>query len=137
MAKQSKRKKLRDKIDGLFAQVIKERDGNICQHCGRKVKGQNAHCAHVYSRNNLFMRWDLLNALCLDFHCHIQFWHSGEGIKWFAEAFPARYEYLNAPMIDEFGKSKSRRHITVKMNDAELKTIYENLKCKLKELKSE
>ncbi len=62
------RRKLRDQLDKLWAEIIKQRAGNRCEHrtyavrC-KKITYLNTH--HIFSRSNLSVRWDLDNGVCL------------------------------------------------------------------------
>lgn len=96
-SRQKRRKQLRNALDEELKQVCRLRDNYTCQHCGKHVEGQDAHTSHVITKGQGYkLRWDLLNVLLLCFHCHRQFWHdSGEGIGWFKEKYPYRWEYLN------------------------------------------
>ena len=61
--------KLKAKLDIIFSLRVRERDGFKCQKCG-KVQKHN-HCAHICSRNNLSVRYELDNAVCLCYYCHL------------------------------------------------------------------
>ncbi len=91
------RTKLNEKLDKLSKQVVRDRDGNICQRCGVWCEGSNRQVSHVIpvSGGNK-LRWDPLNMKVLCYHCHLNFWHKNpmDASKWFAEAFPDRWEYL-------------------------------------------
>ena len=56
------RKKLRDKLDNLWAEIVKQRAGNKCEYCD-KTTYLNSH--HIFSRSNLSVRWSLNNGTCL------------------------------------------------------------------------
>ena len=91
------RRKLRDKLDKLFAEYIKKRDNYTCQRCGKRVSGSNCHVSHVIPRSRGdHLRWDPMNAKVLCFHCHINFFHKNplEAAEWFKNKFPYRWEYL-------------------------------------------
>ena len=82
---------LKKKCDVVFSKIV--RLGGKCERCGRTTSLQ---CAHIISRSRLNLRWDLWNALCLCYGCHLQFWHRSplEAITWFQEKYPERFEYL-------------------------------------------
>lgn len=89
--------RLATKLDRLCAQIVKERDGWKCQHCGRVVEGVNAHCAHIMPRSSgNSLRWDLRNMLCLCFHCHINWAHKNptDFTRWLEAKYPERMLYL-------------------------------------------
>lgn len=89
--------KLKKELDKLIKDIIKKRDQNICQRCGKKVEGSNCHGAHVIpvSAGNK-LRWDALNLITLCMYDHMQFWHKNpiDATIWFKHKFPERYEYL-------------------------------------------
>ena len=119
--------KLKRKLDKLCAQIVKNRDNHTCQWCNKPVSGQNEHWAHIFSKGStgLYMRWNLLNSLVLCFHCHWK-WHSGAGLAWFMEAFPARYEYLNNQPLSHTIPNKDKENF--------MQNKLAELKAKLKEL---
>ena len=57
--------------DKLVSEIVRERDGNKCQRCGRP--GNNAH--HIFSRKYLQTRHVLENLILLCFACHIHVAH--------------------------------------------------------------
>ena len=58
----TKRRKLRDQLDKLWAEIIKQRNGYKCEYCS-KTTYLNSH--HIFSRSNLSVRWSLDNGVCL------------------------------------------------------------------------
>ncbi len=58
------RRKLRDQLDKLWAEIIKQRAGNRCEYkdCS-KTTYLNSH--HIFGRSNLSVRWNLNNGACL------------------------------------------------------------------------
>jgi len=127
MAK-SKRKRLTDRLDEICREVIRLRDSDQCQRCGKIIKGSNSHPCHVVAKGNgaSLRRWDLLNIFLGCMRCH-QWWHDNpiESGKWFAEKFPAREGYLE---IYRGGKP-------AKISTADMEKLYEVFKRKLEELK--
>ena len=91
------RKQLVKKLDKLSKDVVRKRDGNICQHCGKWVEGTNRHVSHVIpvSAGNK-LRWDPMNMKILCHHCHLNWWHKNpmEAAGWFQDKFPKRWKYL-------------------------------------------
>lgn len=122
----TKRRKLIDQLDKLAKDLVRERDGNICQHCRKNVEGSGRHVSHVIpvSAGNK-LRWELLNMKILCFHCHINWWHKNpmESAKWFEETFPDRWEFL-----------QNNRGIK-KFSLQELEDLRDKYKKKLKELR--
>ena len=127
MAK-SKRKRLTDRLDEICRKVIRERDNNQCQRCGKTIEGSNSQPCHVVAKGNgaSLRRFDLLNIFLGCMHCH-QWWHNNptESGKWFANKFPAREGYLE---IYRYGKP-------ARISVAEMESLYEILKQKLADLK--
>lgn len=66
----SKQKK---ELDKLFSLVIRERDDYTCQKCGTRNK--HVQCAHIFSRSNLSVRYELLNGITLCYYCHLNWCH--------------------------------------------------------------
>jgi len=124
------RQRLTDRLDKVCREVIRERDNNQCQRCGKIVKGSDSHPCHVVAKGNgaSLRRWDLLNIFLGCMNCHINWWHKEvtESGKWFAETFPARDAYLE---IYRYGKP-------AKITTSEMETLCEVLKQKLKDLRS-
>ena len=91
------RKKLIKKLDKLSKDVVRKRDGNVCQHCFKLAESTNRHVSHVIpvSAGNK-LRWDVANMKIMCYHCHINWWHKNpvESGEWFKETFPDRWEYL-------------------------------------------
>lgn len=127
--KKSERQKLTDRLDDICRKVIRLRDNNQCQKCGKTIKGSDSHASHVVAKGSgaSLRRWDLLNLFLACTHCHFQFWHDNPTLsgKWFAAKWPARESYLE---IYRYGKP-------AKISTAEMETLYEVLKRKLEELK--
>lgn len=78
---ESQRGKLRRKLDRAFSLAVR-RVGE-CQRCGRGPDKVQLQCSHIYTRANLAVRWDLLNATCLCAACH-RWWHQNpkDAIEW-------------------------------------------------------
>jgi len=131
MAKRSKRKRLTDRLDDVCRKIIRLRDDNRCQKCGKLIKGSDSHASHVVAKGSgaSLRRWDLLNLFLACTHCHFQFWHDNptESGKWFAEKFPAREAYLEIYRYDK----------PAKISTAEMEILYETLKRKFEELRQE
>jgi len=89
--------KIKKEIETLVKTKAKERDKYICQKCGKKVEGSNAHGSHVIPvSHGDALRFDLMNIKCLCYHCHLNWWHKNplEAQEWFKEKFPDRFAYL-------------------------------------------
>src|SRR3990167_2683787 len=98
-----KRKKLKKRSSTFYRkkcvnkakQEAKERDKFICQKCGKKVEGQNAHGSHILPEGAYpLMSAEPNNILCFCYHCHINWWHKSplEATEWFNEKWPGRYQ---------------------------------------------
>lgn len=89
--------KIRKEVETLAKVKAKTRDKYICQHCGKKVEGSNAHASHIVpvSHGNV-LRFNPTNMICLCYHCHINWWHKNpmESADWFRAKFPDTWEYL-------------------------------------------
>lgn len=108
-------------LDTLFSEAIRMRDGGICQRCGHQNK--SAQAAHIWTRNNYSTRWDMENALCLCYMCHIKGFHS-------AHREPAEFlEWVHQRMGDERWEAlKARSMGTVKVNDIFMDETEERLR---------
>ena len=73
------------KLDKLWADCVKQRDGYRCRRCGRTGKPRGMHAAHIEGRSKKSTRWALENGLCLCFLCHQWFdQHKGIRDEWMA-----------------------------------------------------
>lgn len=89
------RKKCVDKAK----QKAKERDKYICQKCGKKVEGQNAHGSHILPEGAYpLMSAEVDNLITMCYYDHINWWHKSphEASAWFDKKWPGRYQELRA-----------------------------------------
>ena len=117
----SSRKSIRNKLDKLVKEMVKERDNYTCQRCGAKLSKSNCHGSHVIPVSaGLMWAYDPENLIVLCFHDHINWWHKNpiESGDWFKSKFPERYSYL---------QSKKEEYKTRPIKDFELKLLYESL----------
>lgn len=118
------RQKLKEKIEKLVKQQVKERDNYTCQHCGKaNLEGANCHASHVIPVSaSGRLQFDPLNLKALCYHCHLNWWHKNplESGEWFRQTFPDRWEYL------EKIKQEPKRPI----KEFELEELYQKLKQK-------
>lgn len=124
------RKGLVKKLDDICAKIIKVRDENTCQMCGKYVTKGDAHSSHVLPKSmGYYVRWDLLNLKLLCFHCHMNVWHKNPTVagEWFRTKFPHRMKYLDNLRINPLDK----------WNDAKLLLLLEELEAKLRELEQD
>lgn len=79
----SKRKNQEKRIDVLWSQGVIERDGSVCQKCGRWA--ENPH--HVFLKRKRGSRWLLENGINLCENCHVPWAHAkpDEFEEWFIE----------------------------------------------------
>jgi len=81
----TERRKLRDQLDKLWSEIVKQRAGNVCEYktCS-KTAHLNAH--HIFGRGNLSVRWDLDNGVCLCVGHHtFGRWSAHKAPIWFIE----------------------------------------------------
>ena len=69
--KKKSRRSIEKKLDTEFSRVIRLRDK--CARCGKGADTITLQCAHIISRVNRAVRWDLENGVPLCYACHI-FW---------------------------------------------------------------
>jgi len=126
MAKTNKRRRIIKRLDNLVREVVRLRDDNTCQRCGKRVEGSDSQPSHVIPKGRcLYLRWDLLNVKLLCMACH-RWWHLNPiaAAEWFKAKFPARYAYV-----------KQYEHQRAAFKIADLERIEEVLKEKRDEPK--
>ena len=57
----------RDAADKWFSDVVRQKAGFQCEHCGKK--DGRMECAHIWGRAAKSVRWSMDNALCLCHYC--------------------------------------------------------------------
>lgn len=90
---------LTKKLVSTAKQIVRLRDGNICQHCGTYCEGSNRQASHVRPESaGTSLRWNPINIKILCYHCHLNWWHKNplEAGKWFREAFPERAAFIES-----------------------------------------
>ncbi len=126
------RRKLLDKLEAVSKDIVRFRDGNFCQHCGKHVEGSDRHCSHVIPVSADYrLQFDPLNMKILCYGCHIQWWHLNplEAEPWYKSTFPDRYSYLQERHLDNQGKGSLKiweleellAQLTLEYNEYELK----------------
>lgn len=112
--------KIKNKCVELAKEIVKIRDKNTCQRCGKVVFGVNCQASHVapVSSGNILIA-DPLNIKVLCYHCHLNWWHKDPTVsgKWFKDKFPERHAYIEA-----------HRYESVKRTYQDWQDIYDNLK---------
>lgn len=97
--KKTDKRKLIDRCEALWKEIVKRRDNFTCQHCGKtNLIGANCHASHVVPRSrSRRLAIDPINGKVLCHHCHLNWWHKHpvESGQWFRDSFPVRWEYLS------------------------------------------
>jgi len=120
------RRKLRDQLDKLWAEIVKQRAGHKCEYCG-KTTYLNTH--HIFSRSNLSVRWDLDNGSCLcSGHHTLNTWSAHKSPIEFIEWIMDKRGYL------WYTDLRKQANQIKKWTIPELKELVEEFK---KEIKSE
>ena len=97
--------KLKKKLDTVFSLKVRERDKFTCQKCGKQHK--QVHCAHIFSRNNLSVRYEMQNCITLCYFCHLQWAHR----------FPVEFTLWIKSKIGERLFEKLRKQSQIIIND--------------------
>lgn len=99
------------------AEIVLERDENICQRCGVTEMLYGAvviQWAHVHTREYYITRWEPDNSLALCSRCHVWFDnHKVLSLDWFAKKYPERWENI-----------KRILHCGTKTNDAWVRALW-------------
>ena len=111
------KKKLIKQLDKIFSEII--RAGGYCQRCGEYKPKQMLHAAHIFPRTHKRLRWNLNNAFCLCYRCHIHWWHQNpiEATKW-------------ASSVRDIGELEEIYKINKPVKEFEMEEWLENLKKK-------
>ena len=123
----SKRRKLRDQLDKLWAIIIKQKAGYVCEYpdCN-KITYLNSH--HIFGKMNMATRWDLENGVCLCCGHHTLNTFS-------AHQSPAFEDWIKKHIgIERYRRIEARSYTIKKWTIPELKALVEEFK---KEIKSE
>jgi 5-methylcytosine-specific restriction endonuclease McrA len=118
--KSVERKRLVKKLDVIFSQYIRKRDGH-CMRCGR-LDGE-LQCAHIAGRRSLAGRWNEKNAITLCYACHLRWSHQNplEFSEWLKETLPEFYE-------------EGRKVIRTTVKNLDLEELLEKYKKKASDL---
>lgn len=111
MARKISRKGLKNKLDKAFSELIRSR--GRCERCGDK--GATLQTSHIYSRKNLAVRWDELNAFCFCAGCH--FW-------WHQNPLEAQEFTLQKLGKEKYDLLKRKANTIKKWTDQELNDLY-------------
>jgi len=125
------RKKLLKALDDICREIVRLRDGNQCQRCGKQVQGSNSQPCHVIAKGNgaSWRRFDLLNIFLGCNPCH-RWWHNNPiaSATWYLGKWPHRAQYLD---------EKYTHARPAKITTPEMRALLIEHKEKLKELESE
>ena len=75
--KTDNRKRIENQLDDLWRRAVLKRWGNKCAVCH---KSEGVQSAHIFSRKNKSVRWDILNGISLCSRHHL-FWAHKEPIE--------------------------------------------------------
>ena len=85
--------RLQQKCDKEFSKMIRAKE--VCEKCGQR--GLDYDTAHIISRKNLTLRWDIFNVLCLCRPCHMRAHaNPNEFTNWFKAKYAVRYDYVQS-----------------------------------------
>jgi len=123
MPKKPSKKTLKNKLDKIVSEIVKNK--GCCERCYKKASQVQLQTAHIFSRSNLSVRWDLDNVLCLCASCHINFAHKN----------PIEFaEFVKAKLGEtKYEELKRKANTIKKWSDYELQELYENLEKIYKE----
>jgi len=127
--KKSPRQRIVKRLDGLLREVIRLRDEDTCQKCGKKVYGSNSQPSHVIPKSqSLLLRWNLWNVKLLCNACH-RWWHLNplDSAFWFRQTWPVRNLLLQE---HKHNIGRSWKMSDFEKVEAELKQKLEDLKGK-------
>lgn len=137
MAKKTDNQRLREKVDAVWSQNIRNRD-NRCMLCGKyigEVKKLEAHHWILTKNQSAKYRWDLRNGVALCHGCHIHQVHRNSS----AEMITRLANICIASGIitrEEFEEIMEDRHGLIKVNKAYMEDKFEELKKSLNNLKN-
>ena len=82
--------KVEKKADKEWSLAVRTRDKFTCQRCGyHHPRGKSLNGAHIISRDNSKLRWNVNNGICLCISCH----------RWWAHTHPVEFTYWVAKKI--------------------------------------
>jgi len=124
----AERKKLVKKLDKVFGDYIKERDGNKCVICNMPKEAVRIDPGHLITRASFATRWDEENCFAQCRGCNLTHEYRPEIMtNWFIQKFgQKKYELLYI---------KSRK--PPKFSEQDLKYMIDYYKDKLKHLRGE
>ncbi len=119
----SERKKLIKKLDKIFSEYIRLRDGYKCVLCGSRT---NVQAGHLITRNKYSTRWNEENVFAQCKSCNYRHEYQPEiYTSWYIEKFGEK-KYLDLV---------KRSNVIVKYKNYDLETMIEHYKQKIEKLK--
>ena len=101
--KKTPKQLIKKRLEKLVKEIVKIRDGNVCQFSGELVEGSNCHASHVIPVSaDGRLAFDPLNLKVLSYHWHLNWWHKHPiaAGDWFKTKFPTRWEYLHLKHLE-------------------------------------
>lgn len=108
-----------DKLDVIFSKLIRLRDNNTCQRCGRTAATVKIECSHFWSRRHQATRHHPDNACAHCFTCHQ---YLGEN--------PVEFQsWIRGYLGDErYAALNNLHHTIVKRTKVEKAALYSHLR---------
>ncbi len=127
-------KTIKKNCEKLYKEIILLRDC-WCQWCGASDCLQTHHI--IKRSKSMLLFFDLLNLILLCKKCHCKYTNDETaGVRWFSEKFRVRWEYLHAPVVNEYGVKMPRLNIVKSSwRKSDFEEIEIMLKAKLIDLK--
>lgn len=121
----SERKKLVDKLDRVFSEYIRKRDGYRCIVCGATRESTVIQCGHLFSRVSHSARFDELNASAQCMGCNLRHEFDFE---------PYRRAWLAKHSQDEYDSLYARWSQSTKFTNSDLQYLIIHYQDKLEAL---
>ncbi len=85
---------LTKKLDKEVGRIVRLR--GVCARCGKGAEKVTLHCAHIFSRRNMSVRWDLDNCLALCYADHFWWAHPNPVLfTEFVQEYLGKLKYKN------------------------------------------
>ncbi len=120
--KTTARKGIKNKLEKLVKDYVKQRDNYTCLRCGKKLEKNNCHASHIMPVSaGIQWAYDVENIITLCFRCHIMFWHKNplEANEWLKKEYPNIYKKIQV---------KKTVYKPRPIKTWELEELYESLK---------
>jgi 5-methylcytosine-specific restriction endonuclease McrA len=112
----SSRSAIKNKLDKIISKIVRSK--GYCVWCGSK-RTEILQCAHIYSRNNLSVRWDLENLVCLCAGCHFKAHQQPIEFTEWVKTFLGQ---------DKYDRLRIRANTLYQWKIYELEALYESLR---------